>query len=232
MTTTTNNILFYLHPLLIAVQHERAPRSCMGGPPSSLGSPFGLDLCRPSAFAPNFFMPLPLHFQSHPTPPPPPPPPTDIQSQSQSISRYFSSLSSPYIETGPYLSRSKVSLLCETLFGRSLFSPIGAPPPPPSRSTKDAFPIVQQLHVANAKEDEVTSSEESQSNDLISRNRFHKDAIFESAAKLLFLAVKWAKSVPSFAQLPQEDRTILLQESWADLFVLTSAQWNFMDASE
>ncbi|KAL1490404.1 hypothetical protein ABEB36_013109 [Hypothenemus hampei] len=49
--------------------------------------------------------------------------------------------------------------------------------------------------------------------------------IYESAAKLLFLAIKWAKTIPSFLRLSLRDQSILLEESWSDLFVLTAAQW-------
>lgn len=31
----------------------------------------------------------------------------------------------------------------------------------------------------------------------------------------------------SFFKLPYRDQTILLEESWSELFVLTAAQWNF-----
>ncbi|XP_015600191.1 nuclear receptor subfamily 2 group F member 6 isoform X2 [Cephus cinctus] len=51
--------------------------------------------------------------------------------------------------------------------------------------------------------------------------------VYESAAKLLFLAVKWARSIPSFLQLSYRDQSVLLEESWSELFVLTAAQWNF-----
>ncbi|ENN75215.1 hypothetical protein YQE_08225, partial [Dendroctonus ponderosae] len=48
---------------------------------------------------------------------------------------------------------------------------------------------------------------------------------YESAAKLLFLAIKWARTIPSFLQLSQRDQSILLEESWSELFVLTASQW-------
>ncbi|XP_050315179.1 nuclear receptor subfamily 2 group E member 1-like [Anthonomus grandis grandis] len=50
--------------------------------------------------------------------------------------------------------------------------------------------------------------------------------VYESAAKLLFLAIKWAKTIPSFLQLSQRDQSILLEESWNELFILTAAQWS------
>lgn len=51
------------------------------------------------------------------------------------------------------------------------------------------------------------------------------EAICESAARLLFMNVKWAKNVPAFTSLSLSDRFILLEESWRDLFVIGSAQF-------
>ncbi|CAH1129456.1 unnamed protein product [Ceutorhynchus assimilis] len=101
------------------------------------------------------------------------------------------------------------------------------------------------------KDDEVTSSEEISSQDTIkdveiSNSRLElpieakssahmpldvpclslfAENIYESAAKLLFLAIKWAKTIPSFLQLSHRDQAILLEESWSELFILTAAQW-------
>ncbi|XP_052132584.1 photoreceptor-specific nuclear receptor-like isoform X2 [Frankliniella occidentalis] len=51
------------------------------------------------------------------------------------------------------------------------------------------------------------------------------DNVYESAAKILFLAVKWARSIPAFLQLSGADQSVLLEEGWPDLFVLSAAQW-------
>lgn len=100
-----------------------------------------------------------------------------------------------------------------------------------------------------AKEDEVTSSAEdiqvvverpppttphnNKSPDADSDElSFDGEALFESAAKLLFLAVKWAKSMPSFSQIPLTDQTLLLEESWSELFVVTAAQHGLAFESE
>lgn len=61
--------------------------------------------------------------------------------------------------------------------------------------------------------------------DLPSLNLFPTENIYESAAKLLFLSIKWARTIPSFLQLSYRDQSILLEESWSELFVLTAAQW-------
>lgn len=49
--------------------------------------------------------------------------------------------------------------------------------------------------------------------------------ICESAARLLFMNVKWAKNVPSFTSLPLSDQLLLLEESWRELFILGAAQF-------
>lgn len=49
--------------------------------------------------------------------------------------------------------------------------------------------------------------------------------VYECAAKLLFFSVKWARSIPSFLQLPFRDQAILLEETWCELFVISAAQW-------
>ncbi|CAH1786410.1 unnamed protein product [Owenia fusiformis] len=49
---------------------------------------------------------------------------------------------------------------------------------------------------------------------------------YEHAARLLFMAVKWARNIPSFLQLPFRDQAILLEESWCELFILSAAQWS------
>ncbi|KAK9297574.1 hypothetical protein QLX08_008791 [Tetragonisca angustula] len=112
----------------------------------------------------------------------------------------------------------------------------------------------EPLAVNTAKEDEVTSSEEagpieariepkeeltstrlapaiansgSADYNVSSFSILPTENIYEFAAKLLFFAVRWARSIHSFLQLPYRDQTILLEESWSELFVLTAAQWNF-----
>ncbi|XP_049800160.1 nuclear receptor subfamily 2 group E member 1 [Schistocerca nitens] len=50
------------------------------------------------------------------------------------------------------------------------------------------------------------------------------EAVCESAARLLFMNVQWAKSVTGFTALPMNDQLLLLEESWRDLFVVGAAQ--------
>ncbi|CAG2100847.1 unnamed protein product [Medioppia subpectinata] len=51
------------------------------------------------------------------------------------------------------------------------------------------------------------------------------ESIYETSARLLFMAVKWAKNLPSFANLTFRDQVILLEESWAEIFLLSAIQW-------
>ncbi|KAJ1525116.1 hypothetical protein ONE63_009958 [Megalurothrips usitatus] len=78
--------------------------------------------------------------------------------------------------------------------------------------------------LARDKEDEVTSSEEARSQPSPGGGACF-DNVYESAAKILFLAVKWARSIPAFLQLSGADQSVLLEEGWPDLFVLSAAQW-------
>ncbi|XP_023728020.1 nuclear receptor subfamily 2 group E member 1 [Cryptotermes secundus] len=51
------------------------------------------------------------------------------------------------------------------------------------------------------------------------------ETLCESAARLLFTNVKWAKNVPAFTGLNFNDQLLLLEQSWRELFVLGAAQY-------
>ncbi|XP_077989479.1 photoreceptor-specific nuclear receptor-like [Glandiceps talaboti] len=58
------------------------------------------------------------------------------------------------------------------------------------------------------------------------------ESIYETSARLLFMAVKWAKNLPSFSALPFRDQVILLEEAWSELFLLCAIQWSMpLDSS-
>ena len=48
----------------------------------------------------------------------------------------------------------------------------------------------------------------------------------EFASRLLFMNVRWVKSVPAFTVLPSSDQIQLLEESWRELFVLAATQFD------
>ncbi|XP_025829918.1 nuclear receptor subfamily 2 group E member 1-like [Agrilus planipennis] len=73
---------------------------------------------------------------------------------------------------------------------------------------------------------ESTTKSIVRSTDASCMSSYSIENIYESAAKLLFLALKWAKTIPSFLQLSCRDQSILLEESWNELFILTAAQWD------
>ncbi|XP_023342608.1 photoreceptor-specific nuclear receptor [Eurytemora carolleeae] len=51
------------------------------------------------------------------------------------------------------------------------------------------------------------------------------ETVYETAARLLFMAVRWTKNLASFASLPFRDQVLLLEDSWCELFLLCSIQW-------
>ncbi|XP_047740525.1 mucin-5AC-like [Hyalella azteca] len=51
-----------------------------------------------------------------------------------------------------------------------------------------------------------------------------QENVYETAAKLLFFGVKWARSIPSFTQLSLKDQALLLEESWSAMFLIGAAQ--------
>ncbi|KDR18152.1 Nuclear receptor subfamily 2 group E member 1 [Zootermopsis nevadensis] len=51
------------------------------------------------------------------------------------------------------------------------------------------------------------------------------ETLCESAARLLFMNVKWTKNVPAFTALDFQDQLLMLEQSWRELFVLGAAQY-------
>uniref|UniRef100_A0A8C4Q553 Nuclear receptor subfamily 2, group E, member 1 n=1 Tax=Eptatretus burgeri TaxID=7764 RepID=A0A8C4Q553_EPTBU len=50
------------------------------------------------------------------------------------------------------------------------------------------------------------------------------EVVCESAARLLFMSIRWAKGLPAFTSLPYEDQLLQLQITWPELFLLALAQ--------
>uniref|UniRef100_A0A0K0DUJ3 Nuclear receptor domain-containing protein n=1 Tax=Strongyloides stercoralis TaxID=6248 RepID=A0A0K0DUJ3_STRER len=48
----------------------------------------------------------------------------------------------------------------------------------------------------------------------------------ELAARILYMSIKWAKSLPSFNQLSSSDQILLLIANWCDLFILSALQFS------
>ncbi|XP_034254274.1 nuclear receptor subfamily 2 group E member 1-like [Thrips palmi] len=109
-------------------------------------------------------------------------------------------------------------------FGLPLaFQPF-SPTTPTAAPGPSSSPGTARSPLKREKEDEVTSSEEARSQPSPG-SLAANDNVYESAAKILFLAVKWARSIPAFLQLSGADQSVLLEEGWPDLFVLSAAQW-------
>lgn len=151
---------------------------------------------------------------------PPPPPPLMSANPTNPIKSA--------LEMNPYLSR--------------YISPLSSNNETDSSPAKPlplfTLPIPKVVKDLNGKEDEVSSSEEiltmhtNLAATLTANSSSSQEMVFESAAKLLFLAVRWTKSIPSFNQLNANDQNLLLEESWAELFVIMSAQYGLPIESE
>ena len=50
------------------------------------------------------------------------------------------------------------------------------------------------------------------------------DKIYESSVRILYMSVSWARSIPTFLELPFADQALLLEESWSELFILCMIQ--------
>lgn len=243
---------------MTAVQHERAPRSCI---PNANGpfSPVSHIPFQHHQYHNGLMLPMPLHlssafqtldsqlprhyphlsaFQSNvidslhfaaassaalfPGQPPPqsqhshPPPPPPLISVANATL-----LPKPTIDMNPYLNRyiSPIPTKSDT----ELIVPKPVPLLTIPKLAKDL----------NGKEDEVSSSNEEiltvhtnlSTSSTANSTSSQENIVFESAAKLLFLAVRWTKSIPSFNQLSANDQNLLLEECWAELFVIMSAQY-------
>lgn len=247
----------------VAVQHERAPRSCIQGSHLANGlisthtdqKVFSSIHHIPLQHNPHsgLFLPMPIHL--------PTTFPSTLDSQ---LTRHYSPFSSFHSNVFDSLH-----------FAASNPNLFPMPPPPlisndkmPSKSTIDmrensvthpfhmsnvfktfssknesnpfhlksipttvSLPTISKLtRNDNGKEDEVSSSEEivtlhNSAATLSSNSQSEQDIVFESAAKLLILAVKWTRSIPSFIQLSSTDQNLLLEECWAELFIIMSAQY-------
>ncbi|XP_053681318.1 photoreceptor-specific nuclear receptor-like [Anopheles nili] len=180
-------------------------------------------------------------FEHFPPPPPPPPPSACTTSGTTASSGVLVEMGSKGASSLA-LADGGHQTLTESMFNSITGESLGLPAPPPMHS------ISSILSLSSARENEVSSTgQESppqrrqQQQQSVQHHaqlllhpiagtaglaaRSETDMLLESAAKLLFLAVKWAKTVPSFLQLPAGDQKLLLEEAWAELFVITAAQW-------
>jgi hypothetical protein len=50
-------------------------------------------------------------------------------------------------------------------------------------------------------------------------------SIHETANRLLFMAVRWAKTLPAFTTVTIADQLSLLEQSWSELFLISAIEW-------
>lgn len=67
---------------------------------------------------------------------------------------------------------------------------------------------------------------------LVDSKRFYEQwtlsgEVYEPAAKLLLLTVKWLYTIPSFLRMKRTEQCSLLCSNWREIFILTAAQYSF-----
>ncbi|XP_017777690.1 PREDICTED: nuclear receptor subfamily 2 group E member 1-like [Nicrophorus vespilloides] len=227
-----------------AVQHERAPRTTIQASMHHYPLSFGPRL--KTLQSSSFFSGLPLHLQT-----PPIIDPAALTSVSSLHSSYiqqgliYPTMLSPFTKPGLFANNLTGIHSSFAHNNKPVFSsPSNLSPRTQGVAVKDDEVSSSEESTANRLEACLDSSNQEAKYPSSKRLElpilsdpsrrpldvpyltiFPTENIYESAAKLLFLSIKWARSIPSFLQLSYRDQSILLEESWSELFILTAAQW-------
>ncbi|XP_063873082.1 nuclear receptor subfamily 2 group E member 1-like [Scylla paramamosain] len=202
-----------------AVQHERGPRN------STLRRQMALYFKDPSPEAPTRPPPRPR------SPNTPPHPVTTTRSPPTSVPHLPSlptlavstSLSLPF--PPPHLPHP-AGPLPSTL---DLKMPL-PPRPHPSTAVTDLPPrpppeVLDRMHLLTSRATTLLAPTPKYPHELALPIVTSPDSVCETAARLLFMNVRWAKHLPAYTALPFRDQLCLLEEGWRELFVLSAAQF-------
>ncbi|XP_031784651.1 nuclear receptor subfamily 2 group E member 1 isoform X2 [Nasonia vitripennis] len=72
----------------------------------------------------------------------------------------------------------------------------------------------------------ANSDDNSNQTNIFSVNSSTSTLLQETTAKLLFMVVQWIKDITPFQDLTENDRRMLLEGTWAQLFLIHLAQWS------
>lgn len=61
-------------------------------------------------------------------------------------------------------------------------------------------------------------------NEFPTQSLIDPEKIYESSVRILYTSVSWARSIPTFVELPFADQALLLEECWSELFILCMIQ--------
>ena len=61
-------------------------------------------------------------------------------------------------------------------------------------------------------------------NEFPAQNFIDPEKIYESSVRILYMSVNWARSIPTFVELPFTDQALLLEACWSELFILCMIQ--------
>ena len=95
------------------------------------------------------------------------------------------------------------------------------------KSPTASSPRSPSLNHTTEKYESIISSENLQFNlktPTLGVSSLSMEYVYEIATRLLFLTVHWTRNIQAFRSLESTDQLVLLQSSWADLFMLGVAQ--------
>ena len=95
------------------------------------------------------------------------------------------------------------------------------------KSPTASSPRSSSLNKTTEKYESIISSDNLQFNlktPTLGVSSLSMEYVYEIATRLLFLTVHWTRNIQAFRSLESTDQLVLLQSSWADLFMLGVAQ--------
>ncbi|KAK8400515.1 hypothetical protein O3P69_003287 [Scylla paramamosain] len=104
------------------------------------------------------------------------------------------------------------------------------PRPHPSTAVTDLPPrpppeVLDRMHLLTSRATTLLAPTPKYPHELALPIVTSPDSVCETAARLLFMNVRWAKHLPAYTALPFRDQLCLLEEGWRELFVLSAAQF-------
>lgn len=92
-------------------------------------------------------------------------------------------------------------------------------------SLSDFVLHLQEVEPYCRKSEHSTLSTSSLENSAFSKEYLNSEKTSETAARLLFMTVHWAKNVKHFSELSHFDQVTLLRENWCKVFIINLVQW-------
>ncbi|KAG7164688.1 Nuclear receptor subfamily 2 group E member 1-like 2 [Homarus americanus] len=197
----------------MAVQHERGPRN------STLRRQMSLYFKDPSPDSP------PTR-QRSPTPPEPIHPRTPTSTVSQMpVMSVSAALSLPFPPPQPIPSVLNLKMSVLPRHHQSTTATSSTHFEFPRHPAEFTALTLDRMHVLTSRANTLLAPTPKYPHELALPVLTSPDTVCETAARLLFMNVRWTKQLPAYTALPFRDQLLLLEEGWRELFVLSAAQF-------